>query len=237
MTLPRPYYYDSAVTIYHGDCREILPLLPKMDLVLTDPPYPNLKGGLKHAVGGVSKRVTTTVTVGTPWGNELEALRLFSEVSNGCVVFSGWQAIGRVRELLGGESVGLLTWYKRNSQMSFRNRPHYTNEHAWMVEYSAGLNWQNVETFYDIPGLVAGCMATERLCNDGGKAVHPTQKPLRLMHALVAIAPETIIDPYCGTGTTLRAAKDLGRKSIGIEIDEAYCEIAARRMAQEVLGL
>ena len=68
---------------------------------------------------------------------------------------------------------------------------------------------------------------------------HPTQKPLELMHWCLNFAPNasTILDPFMGSGTTLRAAKDLGRKAIGIEIEERYCEIAAKRLAQGVLNL
>ena len=66
---------------------------------------------------------------------------------------------------------------------------------------------------------------------------HPTEKPLPLIVELLSKAPGTILDHFMGSGTTLRAAKDLGRQCIGIEISEAYCEIAARRLGQEVLAL
>jgi hypothetical protein len=74
--------------------------------------------------------------------------------------------------------------------------------------------------------------------NADGKRIHPTQKPVGLMHWCIKIADDvtTILDAFMGSGTTLRAAKDLGRRAIGIEIEERYCEIAARRLAQEVFA-
>lgn len=78
-------------------------------------------------------------------------------------------------------------------------------------------------------------MATERLQEVDGTSSHPTQKPIALIASLLAIGGETILDPFMGSGTTLRAAKDLGRKAIGIEIEEKYCEIAAKRGSQDVL--
>ena len=73
------------------------------------------------------------------------------------------------------------------------------------------------------------------LMQDG--AVHPTQKPLSLMRWVLSMFPGSVLDPFAGSGSTLVAAKDLGRRAIGIEIEERYCEIAAQRCSQEVLGL
>jgi site-specific DNA-methyltransferase (adenine-specific) len=233
----KPYYEDGAVTIYHGDCREILPELPKVDLVLTDPPYPNMKGGTNVTFNfGVAKRYSKCATVGTPWGNDIEALSLCFPIL-GALVFCSWQSVEVVPPLIGGERCALVTWFKRNSQPSCNNAPHYQTEFIWAMKHGVGLNWRALKTIYDIPKPQAGCMAVERICEDNGSATHPTQKPIALIHALLAIGGETILDPFMGSGTTLRAAKDLGRKAIGIEIEERYCEIAARRMEQEVLPL
>jgi DNA modification methylase len=94
------------------------------------------------------------------------------------------------------------------------------------------LAWTNLDQPTRAFNFAHGQLASE------GK-LHPTQKPLSLIAWCLSFTPEaeTIVDPYMGSGTTLRAAKDLGRKAIGIEREERYCEIAAKRMAQEVLAL
>ena len=80
-------------------------------------------------------------------------------------------------------------------------------------------------------------MADERILNGDGSTAHPTQKPIELIAKLLAIGGNTILDPFMGSGTTLRAAKDLGRRCIGVEIEERYCEIAVKRLQQECLPL
>lgn len=219
-----------------GDCLEILPTLEvgSVDAVVTDPPYPGLKGGLVHMGGGVAPAEQPTVTVGTPWGDNLNALALARIIVRfGALAFCSWHSVGRMSEVLGGEPVGLVTWYKRNAQMSFRNRPHYCCEYIWLIEYAPGLEWREIETLYDIPGLPAGCFASERIL-DGKRAAHPAQKPVELMRRLVRAVPHgaTVLDPYMGTGTTGVACAQLGRDFIGIEIDPDYFAIAEKRIRE-----
>ena len=231
----KPYYEHAGITIYHGDCREILPTLPKCDLLLTDPPYPGLKGGTNITFNtGVAKSFGEFPTVGTPWGSDItplvEAVKL---TVFGALVFCSFHSVDLIPPMLGMDKVALLCWYQRNSMPSACNAPHFQTEYIWALKKSPGLEWRKLRTHYDIPRLQSGCMATERFC-DNGRAVHPAQKPLDLMIALLAVGGDTVLDPYCGTGTTILAAKQLGRKAIGIEIEERYCEIAAKRLSQEV---
>ena len=101
------------------------------------------------------------------------------------------------------------------------------------LAYTRGLAHKSVRMFRHL------WTGYQRDSEIGEKVIHPSQKPVELMRWCLGFAPkaQTILDPFMGSGTTLRAAKDLGRKAIGIEINRDYCEIAKRRLAQEVLSL
>jgi site-specific DNA-methyltransferase (adenine-specific) len=236
-----PYYQHAGITIYHGDCRDILPMLPKVDLVLTDPPYPGLSGGIEHMNGGgVSERVIHgSKTVGDPWKVRFdEWVKPAVDLSTfGGFFFCSYHSVAELRTLIGDvESAWLLVWYKRNSPVAICNVPRFTSEFIWSYKTSPGLKWRALETtVFDIPTPQGGCMAVERIQDNAGKSVHPTQKPIALIYKLLAVGGELILDPFMGTGTTLVAAKQMGRRAIGIEIEERYCEIAAKRLSQEVL--
>lgn len=201
--LPEPYYQDEHCTIYHGDCREILPHLEPVDLVLTDPPY-GLGDKMKGGTWGITRaqqmqwdRVTCDDVV----------LRL-SEIAPSVVVWGGnYYPLPPSR--------GWLAWCKPDSVATMGSI-----EFAWTTK--------------DAPArhLVHSIAATNKERNG-----HPTQKPLPLMKWCIGQFPEakTILDPFMGSGTTLRAAKDLGLKAIGIELEERYCQIAVERLRQESL--
>jgi site-specific DNA-methyltransferase (adenine-specific) len=206
----KPYYEDDAVTIYHGDCREILPTLPPVDLVLTDPPYgvTIIKGGGRGMNGWKD------YSANGEWDKTPPSDALIEQV-----VAAGSSAI-----VWGGNyfklpiSMGWLVWDKGQRNFSLAD-----GELAWTTESRA----LRIFSF----ARAAALRET--------KKEHPTQKPIALMRWCLEFFPDaqTILDPFMGSGTTLRAAKDLGRKAIGIEIEERYCEIAAKRMAQTVMPL
>lgn len=199
----KPYYKDDAVTIYHADCREILPQLEPVDLVLTDPPY-----GINFAAQP-TKWQRLNGQMAEMWDVKLENETVLS------VINKGQEAI-----IWGGNyyclpiSRGWLAWIKPDAPPSMS-----TVELAW--------------TTYDSN---ARYIKHSISATNGERLGHPTQKPLAVIRwsLLCDNYALTILDPFMGSGTTLRAAKDLGRKAIGIEIEEKYCEIAAKRMAQEV---
>jgi hypothetical protein len=205
LDLPKPYYEFGGITIYHGDCREILPVLDPVDLVLTDPPYGINKAGWDGEFP-------------TGWMNEAARLApvmgIMPGVWNLCRLP---QEVGRLtyRWVLAAHLINGMT----NGAIGFGN---------WIpcAVYSADGTSVYVQDS-DIKRFVIGV---------DDKPDHPSPKPFGVMKWLVSRLPgETILDPFMGSGTTLRAAKDLGRKAIGIEIEEKYCEIAAKRLSQEVL--
>jgi len=235
-----PYFDDGQITIYHADCREILPTLApgSIDLVVADPPYPGLKGGTKYAFDGVAKRSAGTVTVGTPWDTALDWIEPAWALSRlGMMIFCSHHSISEVAAAMPPSSrVALVTWYKRNAPPAIANVPRFTSEFIWLFKKAPGLKWRNItSTVIDVPNLQSGCMASERIQDNDGTTSHPTQKPIALLHHLLAVGGTTVLDPFMGTGTTLRAAKNLGQRVVGIEREERYCEIAVKSLSQSVL--
>ena len=212
-----PYYQDDAVTIYHGDCREILPHLEPVDLVLTDPPY-----GISYKGCPASKsKGLGVIHEGIIGDEELMDLRFILNIDCDVVSFGA----NNYPEQLPHRG-RWICWDKRVDENADR-----------MLGSPFELAWRNIDHGFD---TMIRIMHGGVVNADGhGKRHHPTQKPVKLMSRLLALYPNahTILDPFMGSGTTLRAAKDLGRKAIGIEIEEKYCEIAANRMTQEVLPL
>ena len=213
MTLT-PYYQDDAVTIYHGDCREILPSLEPVDLVLTDPPYGvGYQSGHPNALPAIPGDADTELR---DW-----LIGYWSPRPMAC--FATWRCLPPVPPR------GCLVWEKGAGGMgdlTFPWSPNY--EMIWIF----GGGWSGHRD-----GSILRSTTVVTWNTGPVRRVHPNEKPTGLLAQLLLKAPDanTILDPFMGSGTTLRAAKNLGRKAIGIEIEERYCEIAAKRMAQMVL--
>ncbi len=208
----KPYYQDDHVTLYHGDCREIGPVVMDDEMaVVSDPPY-GMKwdGRVSIGPGGSGATGTRSSTYGQTIIGDDEPFDPEPWISAAEVIL--WGSNHYAWKLPLGTT---LVWVKRYDAAfgSFLSDA----ELAWMK------GGHGVYCFRD------AAYKSER-------GHHPTQKPITLMRwAVGKTTAATVLDPFAGSGTTLRAAKDLGRKAIGIEIDESYCEIAAKRLGQEVL--
>ena len=341
----KPYYEDSAVTIYHGDCREVLMEIEPVSLVLTDPPY----------CGVVAE------SWDNQWKNEAAFLLWLESIivlvcraildNAGCYIFASPQMAARVEVLVskymrvlnnsiwdkGGDRKGirgsgvdvtaLRCYWSANTERVIFAEKYGIDESAkaecryWskceavkrsvfgdylksefkiagvsnreiaaifpsktggmtgcVSNWILGLNVPTSEQYYKMreylnrsgeyeflkreyedlkreyedlkreyedlrrPFFLTSSMQWSDLWRfpiERGRE-HPTQKPLSLISQLCVVSSrqgDTILDPFMGSGTTLRAAKDLNRKAIGIELEEKYCEIAANRICQEVLEL
>ena len=209
--LVTPYYADDLVTIYHGDCRE---WMPDADVIVTDPPYGI---GAVHRNGKTGGRGVAENRIYIPVHGDDEPMDI------------GWLLARPGRKVIFGADhfehpVGrLLIWDKRDGLAS---NNFADAEIAWDSTPGAARLYRHRQM-----GMLGdGLGETER--------VHPTQKPEAVMRWVLGLLPPgAVLDPYMGSGSTLVAAKSLGRKAIGIEIEERYCEIAAQRCSQEVLGL
>jgi site-specific DNA-methyltransferase (adenine-specific) len=213
----KPYYQDSAVTIYHGDCREILPELPKVDLVLTDPPY-----------GMDNNCDYSRFTRGRKGHGKESSRQEHDQVIGDDEPFDPLPFIDYPRVILFGFN-------------HFASRLPVGTTLIWIKRFDNGFGMflSDAEVAWMKGGYGVYCRRDTSLFGEANSRRHPTEKPVNLMKwcILKAGGDGLILDPFMGSGTTLRAAKDLGRKAIGIEIEERYCEIAARRMEQEVLPL
>lgn len=224
----KPYYADDRVTLYHGDCREITEWLAA-DVLVTDPPYgrdyrgnsagwTNSSGGGGHRSTGQARAIANDKDTATRdaaltlWGDRL------------AIVFGDpliAQPAGAVQALAYRKAAdagikGARAGFRRDVEMVYLVGP-------WPVA---------------VGGLSSVLTSVRWVAGPTGPATvhgHPHAKPTDLMEALVSKTSGVIADPFAGSGSTLVAAKQLGRHAIGVELEERYCEVIARRLSQGVL--
>lgn len=250
-----PYYNEDGITIYNADCRDVLPQLERVDLVLTsrqslrepsdslrelpqqptqervvaasqillltDPPYGIRADIVQYQRGGTQrgKAIAASKQYGfSDWDSAKPDIQLLDD----------FRSISKYQIIFGGNHFALppstcwLVWDKLTG----------ANKYA-----DCELAWTNLQGTvrkftYLWNGMLQGNMAHKEVRQ------HPTQKPLPLMKWCIGFAPDAkiILDPFMGSGTTLRAAKDLGLKAIGIEIERKYCDIAIERLRQQAFS-
>lgn len=201
----KPYYADEFVTLYHGDCREVQPSIGQHSLV-TDPPY-----GLGERWAGGTWAAGPAYADVREWDSEtfdVAVVLAFVADAESAVIWGGnYYALPPTR--------CWLIWSKVNAVPTMAAvEMAWTNLHRPTAEFREVIN------------------------PDGNNSrVHPTQKPLSVMEWSLRFAAShlPVFDPFAGSGTTLVAAKNLARRAVGIELNERYCEAAARRLSQSVL--
>ena len=231
MSLPKPYYDEGGITIYHGDCREVLPTLgDQVDLILTDPPF---------------------FMPATHYQSRVEWQRSWSDTS---VLAAFWRAVLDASLPRLRPTGHFLTFCNADSYPVFYpemyRRFDYLKSLVWDKGHvGLGRVWRNQHE------LIIAARWSESVFGEDKKLrsdvlrftatassdrEHPVQKPCSLLDALIEPTVPSggaVLDPFMGSGTTLEAAKSRGLSAIGIEGEERYCEIAAKRLSQEVLDL
>jgi site-specific DNA-methyltransferase (adenine-specific) len=241
----KPYYQDGSVTIYHGDMFDILPTLSGVGAVITDPPYSS--GGAfrgDRAMQTSAKYVNTDTAAYRPefagdnrdqrsflawcalWMN---AARQASIPSAVLCSFIDWRQLPMLTDAVqagGWTWRGLATWWKPGIRMQ---RGAFSASAEYVVYATNG----PAQTDFD------GAVQNVFKCAPAPNKEHIAEKPADVMSWVVSVvAPSSLVlDPFMGSGSTLFAAKGKGHRAIGIEVEERYCEIAARRCSQETLDL
>lgn len=223
-----PYYQDDAATLFHGDCREVLAWL-EADVLVSDPPYgigwkanpagwTNRDGGGGHRSSGNATSIVNDADLSARddalalWGDRLAVV--FGDVLKP-------HPAGTVHAMIYAKPadagiMGARAGRRKDVEAIFLVGP-----------WPTGIG--GASSVLTTRGRVAGPRGVAL------RAGHPHAKPQDVMEELVSLAPGVVADPFAGSGSTLVAAKRIGRKAIGVEIEERYCELAARRLSQEVL--
>ena len=221
----KPYYQDDLVTLYHGDCLEVTEWV-EADVLVTDPPYGiawltrGTYGGNMNGKGAVLKKNVIANDENTKARDEVIA----KWGSKPFIMFGAWK-IPRP------ESIdSLLIWHKAGM-------PPGPNNAAFMTQheeiYVRGSGFRK-----SAPPLRSVITTNEHRPTAVTEAGHPTPKPIGLMETLLDRCIQGVIaDPFAGSGATLIAARNLGKRSIGVELEEKYCEIIATRLSQQAFNL
>ena len=248
-----PYYRAGGVTLYLGDCREVLPGLEPVEVCITDPPYSETSLVWDEGAAGwiqaldVALLPTAQLWMFTSLRHllasfaylELEGFKLAEEIvwekHNGTNLRN--DRFRRVHELAVHYYRGAWDSLYHSPPPAFQARSRVVRQQS---RPSTWLGARGAVTFVQPAGMTKIMRSVIRARSEHRRGHHPTQKPLAVVRPIVAASVRpggTVVDPFAGSGTTLVAAAELGRCAIGIEREERYCEIAARRLGQGALDL
>lgn len=258
----KPYYEHAGVTIYHADCRDVLPKLDPVDLVFTSPPYWNQR---MYECGKQDwAEVVPKAIVSTPAHQKTQILVNLGLIHQEGEVFCYWDLLKNAMRDSGYRLYGWYIWHQ-GSGLPGGWHGRLAPSHEFIFHYnksSIQINkWVKTKGIKKPPGSILrgkndkkhtkfsldkigqefkipdSVINIERRCPGTGIGKdHPAIFPIGLPKYIIKTFPcDIVLDPFMGSGTTLLAAKDLGKRAIGIEINEKYCEIAAKRLSQDVL--
>jgi DNA modification methylase len=237
-----PCECPDGVTLIHGDCREVLPQLEPVDLVLTDPPYSVSGFGVHQNVPGKGSRTMDFFPGDDDWPAMTAKVAASIDLSLGLqpttvIAFCGHRQFGKLLDVLEarGYSTRPFVWGKACPIPAPPGAGFDSAIELAIYAYVTGRTW-NPRPGEKAPNLL---IFDSYRHGQPGKVNHPTQKPLNLIKQLLAwcsSAGDRACDPFAGSCTTLVAAKQLGRRAVGIEVNEDYCRIGAARLRQEVFS-
>ncbi len=219
----KPYYQENGVTLYCGDCRDVLPELEGVfGAIITDPPWPGTEEksnpGRNYDIYPIFK----------------EAALHFKKLSDRLIVILGCDTDPRFLTAVPIEYPYLLTCWLRRIPPTYKGHILYGGDVAYIFGTPRAREYAGPTG----TGILQSETYSVSMRKRDKVNTHPTFRPLRTMTWLVSHYTqegETILDPFAGSGTTLLAAKNTGRKAVGIELEEKYCEIVVERMRQQVL--
>jgi site-specific DNA-methyltransferase (adenine-specific) len=217
----KPYYQDDFATLYHADCREVMAGLT-FDAVVTDPPY-----GIEGGSGGDARDFGKGRYEASSWEDSP------AYISRVCVAVVE-ALVGRGVPVAVTPGIRHLSLYPAPRDMGCFWTPAASTHGPWGFTTFQPILYYGKDHRAGKGAYPSGKAVTDAAEKNG----HPCPKPLSAWAWLVdKVCPPTgvVFDPFVGSGTTLRAAKDRGRKAIGVEIEERFCEIAVKRLGQEVL--
>jgi site-specific DNA-methyltransferase (adenine-specific) len=209
-----PYYEYGGITIYNADCRDVLPQLERTDIVIADPPY-----GMDYQSAWRTDRLRFDKIA----GDKSLPLYVF-DIKFNCsmFVFCRWDNLMEIPR-----PKSFIVWNKMSHSMGD-------------LKHEFGRQWEGCAFYpgekHEFEKRPVDVISIPKVTP--GQLLHPNEKPINLISYLINHSVgESILDPFCGSGSTLVSAKNLCKEAIGIELEEKYCEIAAKRLSQEVLAL